>query len=1229
MCLPSERKASEMVPQLQKSLVKRAPKRKRFPWTRGIIVSLGLMAILAFIIVTLLILWSQGMTQGINTLTIISIVIGFAISVLSLLVSFLQWHHPKPTDRSEPDLHVIPQMLSLNQIECPLPPDSSPHPLQQSVKSEENLFVPRSHPIDWGEAPHTEQLYGREEELAQVKGWLVDDRCRLVAILGMGGIGKTSLAATLVDQVHEHYDYVFWRSLINAPPLKRILQECIQFVSGQQQTVLPEEADSQISLLIDFLRARRCLLVLDNVESILQGGSQTGRYREGYEGYGKLLQRIGENRHQSCLLITSREKPKEVALLEGETTTIRSYHLLGLQPLAGREILNNKGLEGTTQNWEELITHYGGNPLALKLVAQAIREIFGGDIPAFLKNGEVFFSDVHDVLDQQMKRLSPLEEEIVYWLAIEREAIGLDNLQENIVHPVSKGDFQEALRSLRRRHLIETSILGFSLQNVIMQYLTDRLVNRVCEEIKTETLILFEQHALLLAQAKEYIRESQCRLILQPLLQCLLAIFGKEALEQQFQKILGSLRARDDHQPSYAAGNLLNLLIQMGCALRGYDFSHLEVQQAYLQGVDLPEVNFAYADLATSVFTDTFGSILSVAFSPHGDVLATGTVTGEIRLWHAARGAPLQTFQGHSDYVRSVAFSPDGKTLASGGDDQIVRLWEVNSGKLLHTLSGHSHWVRSVAFSSDGKTLASGSHDQTVRLWEVNSGKLLHTLHSHTNEITSVAFSPDGKTLASGSHDQTVRLWEVNSGKLLHTLHGHASAITSVAFSPDGKNLASGSHDQTVHMWEVNSRKLLHTLHGHDHWVRSVAFSSDGKNLASGGDDQTVRLWEVNSGKLLHTLHGHTSTISSVAFSSDGKTLASGSNDQTVCLWEMNSGKLLHVLRSYTNAVFSVAFSPDSRTIASGSHDQTVRLWEVSSGKLLYTLHGHSDWVRSVAFSPDGKTLASCSYDQTVRLWEVSSGKLLHTLHGHASAITSVAFSSDGRTLASGSHDQTVRLWEVSSGKLLHTLHGHVNAVWSVAFSPDSHILASGSDDQTVRLWEMNSGQCFNTLHGHIGTINSVTFSPDSHILASGSDDQTVRLWKTKSGQCFNILHDHASSVWSVAFSPDGKTLASGSNDQTVCLWEVSSGKLLHTLHGHSHWVISLAFSPDGKTLVSGSHNGVMNLWNRQTGARLCTLKSDRPYERMNITHVKGLTEVQKATLRLLGAIEERGIENE
>ena len=487
-----------------------------------------------------------------------------------------------------------------------------------------------------------------------------------------------------------------------------------------------------------------------------------------------------------------------------------------------------------------------------------------------------------------------------------------------------------------------------------------------------------------------------------------------------------------------------------------------------------------------ALLTGHMDNVLSVAFSPDGQTLASGSRDGTVRLWEVNTGTHKRTLIRHAEEVISVAFSPDGQTLASG-DRLFVQLWDVNTGTEKHAFRAHSYWVSSLAFSPDGQT-ASGGGDGMVQLWDV-LGTRKHAFQAHPSSVSSVAFSPDGQTLASGSRDGTVRLWEVSTGTHTYTLTGHTSAVKSVAFSLDGQTLASGSEDSTVRLWDVNTGTHKHTLTGHTSAVKSVAFSLDEQTLASGSEDGAVQLWDVNTGTHKKTLTRDGDAIETMASSLGGETLASGSRDGTVQLWDVNTGTHKRTLTRHTDAVTSVAFSPDGQTLASSSWDGTVQLWDVSTGTHKGTLTGHTDAVTSIAFSPDGQTLASSSWDGTVRLWKTVTREHRHELTGYLPV-----FGPDGTTLASAGWDRTIQLWDVSTGTHKRTLTGHTDAVWSLAFSLDGATLASGSEDGTVRLWDINTGAHKRTLTGHIHGVTSMEFSTDGQTLASAGDG-TLLLW--------------------------------------------------------------------------------------------------------------------------------------
>ncbi|WP_138501766.1 NB-ARC domain-containing protein [Nostoc sp. PA-18-2419] len=1102
-----------------------------------------------------------------------------------------------------------------------------------SLKIDKSDYSSSKNRLDWGEAIFTSVFYGRTEELKTLEQWILDEQCRLVTVLGIGGIGKTALSVKFAQQIQENFEYVIWRSLREAPPVKIILGNLIQFLSDEQQTEanLSESFSDRVSRLLDYLQNNRCLLILDNAESILRSGSRAGVYREGYEEYGELLRRVGEATHQSCLLITSREKPKEIALLEGETLPVRSLPLGGLKVVEGQEILKLKGLSAREDELKLMIERYVGNPLALKIVATTIQDIFDGDVSEFLQQNTVVFGDIRDVLEQQFERLSDLEKDIMYWLAINREPITLKELRDDIISPVPQAKLLEAVESLGRRSLIEkatptliekTASL-FTLQPVVMEYVTTSLVEQVSQEMIAENIDLFRRHALMKAIGKDYVKDTQIRLIIKPVLDGLLTVFrSKKILENHLAQILATLREISPLEQSYTAGNVFNLLCHLETDLGGYDFSYLTIWQADLQNVKLHNANFAHAHLAKCVFIETFGGIFSVAFSPNGKLLATGDTNGEIRLYEVANSQQLMTCKGHTGWVWSVTFSPNGQAIASGSNDQTIKLWDISNGQCFKTLEGHSGGVRSVTFSHNGQVIASGSDDQTVKLWNISTGKCLKTLQEEGCSVWSVAFNPKGDLLASGNDDYKVRLWDINSSSRIHTLEGHTQWVYSVTFSPDGNTLASASHDQTVKLWDINTGKCIKTLQGHTDLVHSVTFSVDGSALVSCGEDQTVRVWDFVSGQCLKTLQGHKSRVWSLAICINQNICASSSDDQTVKLWNISTGRCIKTFQGYNNGIWSVAVSPNDNFLASGSNDQTVTLWDAMTGKCLKTLQGHGRRVTSVVFSPDFHLLASGSEDQTIRIWDLSTSKCLKILKGHSNRVTSVTFSADSYFLASGSDDQTIRIWDVITGQCLNILREHSGRTWSVTFSPDSHVLASGSHDGTVKLWNIRTGRCLHTLQGHTEWVWAVGFSSDGSMLASGSGDQMIKLWDICTGHCLTTLQDHINTVYSVAFSSDGRILASGSGDQTVKLWDVNTGSCLRTLLGHTRWVWSVTFSSDGQTVVSCSEDETIKIWDVQTGKCLKTLKSKNPYEGTNITSISGLTESQKDTLKALGAVE-------
>ncbi|WP_341739543.1 ATP-binding protein [Microcoleus sp. CAWBG640] len=354
---------------------------------------------------------------------------------------------------------------------------------------------PKIH-LDLGDAPEPNLFYNRTSELTTLENWILA-RTRLITILGLSGIGKTALTLQLIPQIQHEFDRIIWRSLRNSPPLASLQTDLIKFLSQQQETNPPNPPLSRggeeikppslspplskggLGGVIHHLRSHRCLIILDDIQTIFSSGQLAGNYQPGYENYGTFFKQIAESSHNSCLILLSWEKPREIATLEGENRPCKSLQLNGLGQEA-QEIFREKGL-GEPEKWSALIDLYRGNPLWLNIVATLIQDLFGGSVSEFLSYDTLFLGDLESLLEQQCDdRLTASEQQVMGWLASTPEPADISKIPENL--QLSPPEVLKIIQSLGRRSLVETVKQNgrshFMIQPVIREYIINKTRNK-------------------------------------------------------------------------------------------------------------------------------------------------------------------------------------------------------------------------------------------------------------------------------------------------------------------------------------------------------------------------------------------------------------------------------------------------------------------------------------------------------------------------------------------------------------------------------------------------------------------------------------------------------------------------------------------------------------------------------------------------------------------------------
>lgn len=584
------------------------------------------------------------------------------------------------------------------------------------------------------------------------------------------------------------------------------------------------------------------------------------------------------------------------------------------------------------------------------------------------------------------------------------------------------------------------------------------------------------------------------------------------------------------------------------------------------------------------------GWITAIVISPDGkQIAAIGGRTAQVR--EVASGRGIATLQ-HDDIIESVAFSPNGGYVATGSSDRTARIWEVASGAEIARLS-HDGSLNSVVFSPDGAFLATtmevtADHSNYAYLWDATTGRqVVRVAHDDQRSITALRFAPDGRHFATASWDRTVRVWEAATGREVRRLI-HAEAVNAIAYDKTGTILVSGSEDGRVREWDMRTgNEIIALAMSHQGSVKAVSFSPDGRLLATGGEDHTARVWDSKSGREISRM-AHERAVKAVIFSPDGKKIASTDYTQTARLWDAATGQ--ETGRAVHEAtVNAVAFSPDGRFLASGSGhtqlkggtstlaDPVVRLWDLTAGQTI-SRYSHQGSIDDIAFSPDGRYLATASWDHTARVSNPITGEERFRVV-HNDRVVSLAISRDSQWLATGSMDRNVRLLNLSNGQET-TLSTAIGPVGAMSFSPDGKHLAMGAHDGIARVWDITTQQELFQLR-HTGLVPYISYSADGLYLLTYSGN-VVRLWNAADGKELRAI-PFSSDVSQAEWSPDSQLVATQA-ETGVQIWNAHDGAKLSLLKHEGDLLKDFAWHPDGRRILTWD-NYVIRLWDVRAGS--------------------------------------------
>jgi len=1049
-------------------------------------------------------------------------------------------------------------------------------------------------------------FYGRRFELDDLELWL-EREPGVLMVHGLGGSGKTELCRFLLQE-KGLTNAAIWCSLRDAPSLATVAANLLTRYPSAENTPIPQ---SPFDRLTAITVASGGILVFDNFEAALDGPYE--------KEYSELINQIVAA-GQIRLLVTTRVLP---SVEPRQSRRFAVQHLLGLNLSDARELVSTLGMIASDAETDELIVRLDGNPLAIKLAAELAHELYGGRLSTYLRSPSLTLDGVGDLLRDHLQNATSDENLLMYRLATAREPLTFDAIVSDVTIEDRRDDAVSAIRRLVSRSLVERRRDFFFLQylvqeSVLKQFTQETIKSLLEEDVASVALLPFVD-----TKRPVHIRQAQRRLTVEPMARAFSrAMGGITPSVARLRALIDSVRLGSSHYGSFAASNLMELILALGSNSAGLNFSRTRLRHLDLSDTSLRDVDFRSCEFDHCRFSSTHEHVFGIGLANSGSFAVLGQGDGSIAVVEVPSGNIQRSFPWDAVWLRAVAISPNDRLAAVTDDRGRIRIINLQSGHTLD-LPGNGRQIRSLAFSSDGSLLFSGGEDGAVRRIDPATGAELAILVTAGSEVWALA--QDADILAIATEADGLRIFNLTDNvSPVGTDVGTVVGGRSVIFSRSGSHLFLGGNDGSLSTWDRDGR-LVNVVRVNEGavWALATAVLDGSPMVFSGSHDGTLRQFDaVEPGELrqIGVVVSDEGPVWPVIVDRGGTVLLSVNGSSVVRFWNPRNLQPLERLKGGLRRIFVVASNGDGSLVATAGQDGVVRLWNQDMSHSTHALVGHRGGLRTLLFGPSGQSLASAGEDCDVRIWDALQGQLLVVLEGPRNWVWCMSFDPSGRYLAAGSADLRVHVWDLHGGSFSTQLSGHTARVVGVSFLADEAAVVSCSVDGEVRLWNTRSR-----------TGSTVARLPDGATkllylghgrVAVGDRSGRVHIVAVDGRENRPLTAESQSSAVSALAAINDEKLVAGMEDGTLVFWDWRSGTATSSARPATLVVHSIALLGRGAEIALAIGLERLPIVNVGDPNRTRNIAVPRQYEGVDITGSIGLSDPERDALLGLGAVD-------